>query len=576
MTRPGTTSERSASLPRFLVLGLGFVLLAAGSFVLLKPNRIAAPDKMTTSTDSQADQPPWFEDVAAKVRIDFTYSSGHDGKNYHMPEIMGGGACLFDFDKDGHLDVYLVQGARNFDPPVPLPKKLYRNKGDGTFVDVTDSAGVGDLGFGMGCTTGDYDNDGWTDLYITNVGPNTLYRNNGNGTFTNVTANANVSHPGFSASAAFVDYDLDGDLDLYVTNYLNWSKATEIACATPSGGNDYCSPVNYNAPQPDLLYRNDGNGTFTDASFDAGITTNYGNSLGVTCSDFNQDGWIDIAVANDRSPNALWINQKNGTFRDEAVSRGFAYNAAGIVEAGMGIVAIDIDADLDIDLFSTHFEGELNTVYVNDGGFFEDRTVRLGLSSARPFIGFGTSIADFNNDGSLDIYVANGAVIIGHGEYSRKDPYAEPDQLWQGLTNGTFTEVMPRGGTAKLLNDSGRGAAFGDYDNDGRIDMVVVNRDAKAYVLRNITKGGGWIGFAVLNRHGSPAIGAQVQVEYGGKPHIRDVHVAYSYCSSNDPRIHFGLGAVDKVTNVQVTWPDRTVERFGEFPSGKYHELRQK
>lgn len=519
---------------------------------------------------------PWFEDVALSVGIDFTYQSGHDGKIYYMPEIMGGGVCLFDFDVDGDLDVYLVQGGRVVGPKeATAANRLYRNDGR-RFVDVTAAAGVGDAGYGMGCATGDFDNDGRVDLYVTNVGPNVLYRNKGDGRFEDVTATTGVGHDGFSASAAFVDFDHDGDLDLFVTNYVAWSVVTELQCSTPSGGADYCKPTHYNAPQANALYRNNGDGTFADVSVASGITANYGNSLGVVCTDVDSDGWIDIAVANDETPNTLWMNQKNGTFREEAVPRGFAYNAQGLIEAGMGLEAVDFDFDSDVDFFCTHIDGELNTLYVNEGGYCEDRTARYGLASARPFTGFGTAIADFNNDSFFDVYVANGRVVIGHGEYYRVNRYAEPNQLWRGKADATFEEVMPRGGTATLLNDSSRGAAFGDLDNDGRLDIVVVNRDARAYVLRNITRGNNWIGFHVLNSVGSPAIGAQIVVEYGGKKRFRDVRTAYSYCAGNDPRVHFGLGSAEKVTGVEVTWPDRTVQKFGDFAAGAYHELRRK
>ncbi len=552
------------------------MLAATGTWLLLKPPRKLHPRHTVPLSGARTEQSPWFESVADQCGVDFHHTSGHAEKLY-MPEIMTGGVGLLDYDRDGYLDAYFVQGGRLVGSRENLPgNRLYRNLGRGRFEDATAAAGVGDVGYGMGCACGDFDNDGWADIYVTNVGRNVLYHNNRDGTFSDVTASAGVGDPSFSSSAAFVDYDHDGDLDLLVVNYVRWSPDREVACNGPNGRPDYCTPNVYQAPARDTLYRNNGDGTFTDASAASGISAMFGNGLGVVCGDLNGDGLVDISVANDLLANQLWINQGDGTFRDEALQRGAAYSGDGLAEAGMGIDAGDIDADGDLDLFMTHFDAQTNTIYLNEGGFFVDQTSRLGLTASLPFTGFGTSLVDLNNDGQLDIYVANGRVVVGHGEYVSSDPYAEPNQLFEGLRDGTFREVLPRGGTAELLVHSSRGAAFGDYDNDGDIDIFVANRDGPAYVLRNRTgRGNHWVAFRVTNRHGSDAIGARVEIVLGGRKRIRDVRTGYSYCSSNDPRVYFGLGTQARVENVRVTWVNRQVQTFGSFGADQIVELKE-
>ncbi len=494
----------------------------------------------------------------------------------YLPESVAGGVGLLDYDRDGNLDVYFVQGGRIGGSREDIPgNALYRNLGGGRFVDVTEQAGVGDIGYGMGCACADFDSDGWTDIYVTNVGSNVLYRNNRDGTFADVSRSAGVDDPAFGASAAFFDYDRDGDLDLFVVNYVVWSMESELFCDTPTDQPGYCIPTHYEAPAPDTLYRNNGDATFTNVSTVSGISESFGNGLGVVPADLNDDGWLDLCVANDVSPNGLWINRHDGTFHDVAMEQGIAYNEEGLVEAGMGIDAQDVEGDLDLDVFMTHFGAETNTLYINETGFFEDRTNQAGLAGSRPFTGFGTALADLNNDGALDIYVANGRVgIVQSTYYTQDDPFAEPNLLFEGLLNGTFKEVMPRGGTTKLLVHASRGAAFGDYDNDGDIDIFVVNRDAPAYVLENrVGSENHWIAFKVTDHPGRTAMGARVKISVGVREQIRDVRVAYSYCSSNDPRVYFGLGTSSRVDDVSITWPDGSVQTFGPFAADQIVDL---
>ena len=288
------------------------------------------------------------------------------------------------------------------------------------------------------------------------------------------------------------------------------------------------------------------------------------------CADFDNDGWLDLFVANDMTPNQLWINQRDGTFTDQALARGVAYNGEGVVEASMGADARDIDGDDDLDPFITHLAGQTNTLYVQDRGFFEDQTHRLELTSSCPFTGFGSAIVDFDNDGLQDVYVSNGRVAMSTRR-SYADPYAEPNQLFVGLPDRTYLEVQTGGGTL-----TSRGAAFGDYDNDGDVDIFVVNRDARASVLQNrVGDKSNWIAFWVLGRAGSPAIGARVEVSIGDRNCVRDVRTAYSYCSSNDPRVYFGLGAASRAGGVLVTWVDGTIEDFGDFSANRIVELRR-
>ncbi|MGD2108361.1 MAG: CRTAC1 family protein [Phycisphaerae bacterium] len=577
--KKGQSSKREAARPTrkrawapLAVAITGVALTIAGAVLILtaptadEPGATVLPDASTGKG--------WFENVAPGCGVDFHHVTGA-GTPLYMPESMVAGVCLFDFDRDDHLDVYFVQGGSLRDPSPQTPgNQLYRNRGDGTFVEVTAEAGVGDRGYGVGCTCGDYNNDGWTDIYVTNTGPNVLYRNDGDGTFTDVTAASGVGDPGFNSSAAFVDYDHDGDLDLFVVDYVSWSPDSEVVCTAWNGEPDYCTPNAYKAPGQDTLYQNNGDGTFTDASQSSGVSANFGNGLGVVCGDLNGDGWVDIAVANDLRANQLWMNSGDGTFYDEGLERGAAYSGDGMAESGMGIDAQDVDHDGDLDLFMTHFGGQTNTFYLNEDGFFVDRTTRFGLGSSLPFTGFGTALIDLNNDGWLDIYVANGRVIYGRGEWYEVDPYAEPNQLFEGLDDGTFREVMPLGGTDVLLNHSSRGAAFGDYDNDGDIDIFVANRDGPGYVLRNVAPGANhWITFRVVNEHGSDAIGARVEIEYAGKRRIRDVRAAYSYCASSDPRVHFGLGDATHVENVTVRWTNGEVESFGRFDADRVWKL---
>ncbi len=548
---------------------LAALCLAAGA--------CAGNDQAAPAPAASAEPAPWFTESAAERGLVFTWESGYRGR-YLLPEIMGGGAALFDLEGDGDLDAYLVQGGALEGPPGGGPgNRLFENTGGGWFRDVTAGSGADVRGYGMGVAAGDYDGDGDTDLYVTNVGPNVLLRNDGAGPFTDVTAIAGVGHPGWSTSSAFLDYDGDGDLDLYVANYLNWTVATELDCFNDQTGRpDYCSPGTYDAPAVDALYRNEGDGTFTDVTARAGIDAAARTGLGVVCGDFTGDGRIDIFVADDGMMNLLWVNQGGGRFRDEALRRGCAVDEEGKAKAGMGVTAADLDDDGDLDLLVCNLRSETDSLHRNEGGAFSDGTARAGLATtSRPFTRFGMAWIDFDNDGWLDLYQANGKVTQTAGG-PPGDPFAEPNLLFRGTPGGRFEEVLPRGATVPLPAATSRAAAFGDVDDDGAVDILVVNRDAPAWLLLNRAGAAGdWVAFRVVDEAGRVAVGATVTFSAGGRTITRDVRTAYSYLASNDPRVHVGLGDLDAAHDVTVRWPDGTQERFGTLPAGRTHTLHR-
>ncbi len=553
------------------------VLLASGCGPSTPaPQHAAGAARAAGDSATPAAGAPWFEDVAAAAGLAFVHRSGHEGTTYRLPEIMGGGAALFDMDGDGDLDALLVQsGILGADDPGPR-HRLFRNDGRGRFADATAGSGVDVAGYGMGVATGDVDNDGDLDVYLTNLGGNVLLRNDGRGVFTNVTARAGVAASGWSTSATFFDADADGDLDLFVTRYIAWEPARERQCFSLTGRVDFCSPKNYDAPTSDVLFLNDGQGVFRDVSAAAGLTAARGNGLGVVADDVNGDGRLDLFVANDGTPNHLWINQGGARFIDAALARGVAIDQDGAPKAGMGVHAADVDDDGDNDLLVMNLDSESDSFFRNDGAFFVDATTMVGLRVAsRRFTRFGMAMIDFDNDGRLDLYEANGRVGL-QGETFSNDPYAEPNLLFRGVAGAKFEEVMPRGGTTAPLVATSRGAAFGDIDNDGDVDVLVANRDAAPSLLRNVVASRGhWAQFAVKTAQGRDALGARLTVTAGGRTWLRDVRSGYSYLAANDPRVHVGVGAATAIETVDVTWPGGAVERFGPFGVDAIVTLRQ-
>ncbi len=531
-----------------------------------------------------------FREIAAEVGLNFRHFNGATGQRY-MPEIMGAGVALFDYDNDGDLDVYLIQGStleENKNPHLPPGWKpgnrLFRNElsetGKLRFTDVTERAGVGLAGYGMGVAVGDYDNDGFQDLYVTNFGHNVLYHNNGDGTFTDVTAEAAVDDIRWSTSAAWLDYDRDGYLDLFVANYVDFTVKGNKRCYTPTGELDYCTPKIYRA-MPSRLFRNLGNGRFVDVTESSGIGTSYGPALGVVCADFNGDGWTDIYVANDTAANRLWLNQRDGTFKEVALEAGAAYSADGLPKAGMGVSAEDVDNRGIEDILVTNLTGEGATFFRNDGkATFDDDTSQYGL--ARPtfgFTGFGTKWFDYDNDGGLDLFIANGAVTLRESLRANPRPYHQKNQLFhnEGESKG-FRETTTIAGPIFDIPQVSRGAAFGDIDNDGAIDVVVTNNDGPAWLLHNqIGSRRHWLEVRLegvkSNRFG---IGARVAVlREGRKPLWRWVHTDSSYLSANDVRAHFGLGERPEIQRVLVHWPNGSEEYWENIQPDRIITLRE-
>jgi hypothetical protein len=516
----------------------------------------------------EAAEAPWFVEEAAARGLAFRHVSGEDPARPLFPEIMVGGGALFDMDGDGDLDAYLLQsGALRAAASDRPGNQLFRNEGGGRFTDVSAGSGADDRGYGAGVAAGDYDNDGDVDLFVTNVGRNTLLRNEGGGHFADVTLEAGMGAEGWNASAAWLDLDRDGDLDLYVSRYLLWSVQSDRECFTSGGIPDYCGPRSYNQPQQDLLYRNEGNGRFSDASRELGLGAVFGNGLGVAPGDFDDDGWPDIFVANDGLPNQLWMNRGGLALVDEAPKRGVAVDEEGQAKAGMGTAATDLDDDGDLDLLVVNLHAERDSLFINQGSYFGFETARWGLAEASPaFTRFGTGLLDLDNDGWLDLFLANGRVTQHTQTAQGADPYAEAKLLFRGTPEQRFRRVSPQGGTEPPLVSTSRAAAFGDVDDDGRVDILIVNRDGPAQLLRNIgPEERHWASLRVLERHGRDAYGARLTVDLGGRTLTREVQAAYGYLASNDPRVHLGLGALSRIPSVTVRWPTGETEAFGPF-----------
>ena len=540
-----------------------------------------------------------FSDVGRELGIDFVHFNGMSGE-YYFCEMMGPGGALFDFDNDGDLDIYLVQGNMLgpgktledalFPPPrgKTLKDRLFRNdlavNKDGMptlgFTDVTDQSGIVSPGYGMGAAAGDINNDGWVDLYVTNFGKNRMYRNNGNGTFAEVPVGGDEDSQ-WSVSAAFLDYDRDGWLDLFVGNYVDYSLSNPKKCYSSTGAIDYCGPRSF-AAQPNRFFRNQGDGTFQEVSAQVGIAARHGGALGVASADFNGDGWIDLYVANDQRPNHLWMNQGTGVFRDEALVAGCALNADGKTEASMGVDTGDLDNDGDEDLFMTHLIRETNTLYLNNGrGWFEDQTFEseLGVASL-PYTGFGTAFLDYDNDGWLDILALHSEVATIEALEKARDlyPLHQTNQLFRNLGDGRFEEVTKQGGAAFRLSEVSRGGAFGDVDNDGDVDVLIVNNNGPARLLiNNVGTRRHWLGLRLVGRE-SPRdmLGTRVEVVLSDGPTLlRRVRTDGSYGSSNDPRVLVGLGEKTHVTAVRAYWPAGHVEEWTGISVDRYATLRE-
>ena len=523
-----------------------------------------------------------FVDVAESAGLRFAHVNGMAGKRW-IVETVGPGAAVFDFDQDGRLDVWLVQGGPLQSRRGNLPgDALFRNTGgDGElrFEDVTAASGVRASGYGMAIASGDIDNDGDWDVFLANYGANQLFENLGGGRFRDITEQSGLSeHDEWSAAASFADYDQDGLLDLYVGNYLRFDIASHKTCRDMASRPAYCAPSAY-APVADRLYRNLGERRFADASESAGLGgAPPAPALGVVAEDLNGDGRVDFYVANDGAANHLWLNRGGGEtprFGNDALLSGVAFNGNGAAEASMGIAAEDFDGDCDIDLFVTHLGTETNTLYVNHGGWFADATNQAGLAaSSAPFTGFGTAWFDAENDGDLDLFSANGAVraIPAQRDAGEAFPLRERNQLWLNDGQGRYAEHP--GGPAFADIEASRGAAFGDLDNDGDVDIVVANSAAPVRLYRNDSAASAWLGIDLRGADNAPIVGAGVWLE-SRQCTRRRIATDGSYASASDPRVVFGLGTDTSDQTVRVQWPNRAEERFGPLAPNRYHVLRE-
>ena len=561
------------------------------ALIVLASLSACGPEKVATGP-AKAPSLPLFADVTEQSGVRFRHNNGMAGEFWY-PEIIGAGVALFDYDNDGRLDLLVMQGEA-LDKRAPAnaatcTARLFHNdlvqNADGSsairFTDVTDQSHLCTHGYGMGVAVGDIDNDGNVDVFVTHFGArNQLFRNNGDGTFTDVTQKAGVAGAGkWGSSATFFDYDRDGYLDLFVANYVDFSVEGNQKCYASTSVRDYCAPSGYKHV-PGILYHNRGDGTFEDVSVRSGITAAFGAGLGVMAVDLNGDGWQDLYVANDGNPNQLWINQKNGTFRNEAEIRGSAVNADGVPEAGMGMDIADFDGNGTEDIFLTHLTREKSTLFFNRGdGYFDDRSIEVGVAAPSvPFTGFGTAFLDYDNDGWLDIVAANGAVHLIEALRSKGDPYPlhQRKQLFHNLGNGRFEESTAAGGPAFELSEVGRGLAVGDLDNDGGIDFVVNNNNGLLRVFRNQAAAGKpWLGLRLVSNK-RDAYGAKVEILRKNLPPLwRRVRADGSYLSANDPRILVGLGNAPEIDRLVVHWPDGQNERFPVPPAGRYTTLVQ-
>ncbi|MDE0014101.1 MAG: FG-GAP-like repeat-containing protein [Candidatus Poribacteria bacterium] len=536
----------------------------------------------TTEAETNA---PLFTEVTSALGFAQTEEPWPAG-THALPEIIGSGVALFDYDNDTALDVLHIRFPLPGSTNAPAPNRLFRQQSDGTFIDVTEAAGIGDAGYGQGVAIGDVDNDGDADVYVTNYGPDAFYRNNGDGTFSLV--EVGTLNEAWGTSATFGDYDRDGYLDLYVANYVQYDPAS--VCRGKHSAPDYCNPQVFDAA-PDRLFQNRGDGTFIDVTQETGIAAMPGRGLGVVCLDLTGDGWVDFYVANDGEANQLWVNQTDGTFAEEAIIRGLAFNTYGQPEGSMGIAVGDVNGDMRVDLFATHLSGETNTLYTaSPYTVFVDITEVAGFAGRDLlFTGFGCGFLDFDNDTDLDIALVNGrvkrgAILEGANVGEFWNFYAEPNLLFQNSEIGhektaasiTFNDVSSRAPDFTEQIEVSRGMAFGDIDRDGDVDMLVSSLDNRIRLFRNDTptSENRWLFVRAITQN-RDALGAQVTLRAGSRALMGYVLPGTSYLSSNAPIVHFGLGTIDAVDAIEVSWADGSREKFPGTAANRHVTVHQ-
>jgi hypothetical protein len=553
---------------RRLAILLGLVLLPT------VPHDKPAP----APPSAKSDGPIQFEEIAQKAGLHFITATGNT-ENKNQPQTMVAGIALFDYDGDGYLDVYLVGGAAipSLEKESPAYwNRLFHNNQDGTFTDVTEKAGLAGAGYGSGVAIGDYDNDGWPDLFLANVTGNQLFHNNGDGTFTDVTAKAGVAGAKlngkkmWSVGAGWFDYNNDGLLDLFVVNYCVWEVNKDPYCRVKEGVRGYCHPKYYQ-PTHNTLYRNNGDGTFTDVSEETGIAKLFGKGMSVTFADYDGDGYLDAFVANDTTQNFLFHNLKGKKFEEVALAAGVGYAQDGIARSGMGADFRDVNNDGLPDIWHTAVEHEQFPLWINEGkGEFQDMTVASGLGKTSDMSGWGNGIADFDNDGWKDFFVARANVMDNISEQNPARKYPEPNTIFRNLGNGKFADVSAQAGPDFQLEGAHRGVAFGDLDNDGRVDMVVSVLNGPVKLFHNTTESNNhWILLKLVgtksNRMG---IGAQIKIATDdGNKQWNEVTTAVGYASSSDSRVHFGLGKNEKLKEIEIRWPSGIKQTLKDVPA---------
>ena len=511
-----------------------------------------------------------FTDVTKQAGITWVHDNAISPERY-LPETVGAGCVFFDYDNDGWMDIYLVNSGPSdfFNPATPLKNALYHNNHDGTFTDVTDKAGVAGGTFGMGAAAGDYDGDGWEDLYVTSYGRNILYHNNGNGTFTDVTDKAGVAAPGWSTCAVWFDYDKDGKLDLFVSSFVDYNK--ETSCGNNRLGQKYyCIPRVFK-PRASHLYHNNGNGTFTDASEASGITKSPGKSFGVVATDVNNDGLTDLFVANDTMPNFLFLNKGNGKFEEIGLAAGVAYSDNGSPRSGMGVDATDFDGDGWQDLFVANIDQELFSLYENQHDLtFTDKPGEIGPAT-RLLSGWGLKFFDYDNAGYPDLFLANGHPDDMVETMTTRVKYKEPILMFRNL-GGKFKDVSAQSGSVFTKSFSARGLAVGDYDNDGDLDVLISCNGGAPILLRN--DGGNrnnWLGLQLVARQSNPeAVGTIITWQVGGKKFSRLKTTGGSYLASHDPREILGAGLNGRIDSVEIRWPSGKTDKLSSLPINTY------
>jgi hypothetical protein len=528
--------------------------------------------------------PSRFTDVAKEAGlIEPTIYGGIETKSYII-EVVGCGVAFFDYDNDGWLDLLVLSGTRLDGAPAGATNRLYKNNRDGTFTDVTEKAGLVRTGWASAVTVGDYDNDGFDDLFITGYGHNVLYHNNGNGTFTDVTEKAGLRQDTerYGSGCTWVDYDRDGHLDLCVANYLNTTieklpKPGENADCTWKGIPVNCGPRGLPSGFVQL-FRNNGDGTFADVSRPSGIAAASGSyPMTAVAADYDNDGWPDIYVACDSTPSWLFRNQHDGTFREEALERGVALSEDGLEQAGMGVGVGDYDLDGNLDIFKTHFADDTNVLYRNDGkGNFDDVTIRAGIGVETRYVGWGTGIVDLDNDGYPDLFLVTGSVYPEVERRLPAYPFRTPRLVFRNLGDGRFEELIDEAGAGVAATHTSRGCAFGDFDNDGDMDVLVINLNEPPSLLRNDVSGTGhWLKVLLVGvTSNRSAIGARVTTRYGGRTQAQEVTAQSSFYSTNDRRLHFGLGAAT-VADLTIRWPNGTTETVEKVEADQLVVIRE-